>query len=77
MTQWTASVRECQDIPGNGNGKGDVADNFNRYKELRATESPEDAARGTFTGKMAGEYGFNNVRVVTESIDKVVLEFTT
>jgi hypothetical protein len=38
--------------------------------------SPEDAARNTFTGKMASDYGINNVRVVVDDDAKVVAEFT-
>jgi hypothetical protein len=43
------------------------------HEDLRATESPQDAAGGIFTGRMTGEYGFNNVDVVADSIDKVVV----
>jgi hypothetical protein len=35
-----------------------------------------DAAKNTFTGKMARDYGFNNVRVVTDNDAKVLVEFT-
>ena len=63
-------------IRGNWNAGDQMADNFNSYKKLRATNSADDAARKTFTGKIANEYGFTNVRVVTDEDYKVVVEFT-
>jgi len=63
-------------IRGNWNASDEMADNFNSYKKVRATNSADDAARSTFTGKMASQYGFTNVRVVTDTDSKVVVEFT-
>jgi nucleoside diphosphate kinase len=53
-----------------------MADNFNSFKKLAGNQSPEDAAKNTFTGKMASDYGFNNVRIVTNNNAAVVVEFT-
>lgn len=38
---------------------GDNLATFNKL--VQSGISPEEAAKSTFTGKMAGEYGFNNV----------------
>ncbi|MGW0521168.1 hypothetical protein [Crossiella sp. NPDC003009] len=41
---------------------GDNLSTFNKL--IREKKTPEDAARGTFTGKMAGRYGFTKVEVL-------------
>jgi hypothetical protein len=54
-----------------------LADNFDTYKKLRAEgKTPEEAAAGTFTGKMATRSGFTKVTVVSETDNHVVAEFT-
>ncbi len=41
---------------------GDMADNINKFNELlKKGLSMDDAARGTFTGRMSGKYGFTKV----------------
>jgi hypothetical protein len=62
-------------IRGNWNASDEMADNFDSYKKVRATNSADDAARSTFTGKMESQYGFMNVQV-TETDGKVVVVFT-
>jgi hypothetical protein len=62
-------------IRGNWSAGDEMADNFNSYKKVRATNSADDAARSTFTGKMESQYGFMNVQV-TETDGKVVVVFT-
>jgi hypothetical protein len=62
-------------IRGNWHAGDQMADNFNSFKKLATNQSPEDAAKSTFTGKMARDYGFNNLRIVTNNENSVVVEF--
>jgi hypothetical protein len=64
-------------VRGTWLGGGDIADNFDTFKGLlKSGLSPEKAALGTFTGKMASRAGYSNVRVVMGTGSKVVVEFT-
>jgi hypothetical protein len=64
-------------VRGTWLGGGDIADNFDSFKGLLSSGlSPEQAALGTFTGKMASRAGFSNVRVVMDTGSKVVVEFS-
>lgn len=58
-------------------GSGTLKDNFLTYKALiQAGKTPEEAAMGTFTGKMAVRAGFTKVKVTTDEALRVIVEFT-
>ncbi len=58
-------------------GGGELSTNFDKFRQgIRAGLTPEEAARSTFTGHMAGKYGFGNVKVMQNTASKVVAEFT-
>lgn len=60
---------EISKIRGTWRPSAKVGDNLNTFNELiKKGMSQEDAAKGTFTGKMAGELGFNVVRLESTSI---------
>ena len=63
-------------VRGNWHAGEHMSDNFDEYKRLRETLSPEDAARNTFTGKRARDHGFNNVKVVDDNASSVLIEFS-
>ena len=64
-------------IRGNWIGGGDIADNFNSFKAaVQAGATPAQAAFETFTGKMARRAGFTNVKIVTNTDRRVVVEYT-
>ena len=51
--------------------------NFEEYKNnLKTSKSKADAARNTFTGRMASKYGFNTVMIEEETEDFVNILFT-
>ncbi|MDR6459888.1 hypothetical protein J2786_003011 [Chryseobacterium vietnamense] len=60
---------EISKIRGTWRPSVKVGDNLNTFNELiKKGMSQEDASKGTFTGKMAGELGFNVVRLESTSI---------
>jgi hypothetical protein len=64
-------------IRGTWLGGGDLSSNFDSFQAgIQGGMSPSDAAASTFTGKMATRAGFTNVRVVTNTDTRVVVEFT-
>ena len=63
-------------VGGNWLGTGSMTSNFDSFQAAtRAGATPEQAALGTFTGKMSARSGFTNVRVVENTPKKVVAEF--
>jgi filamentous hemagglutinin len=64
-------------IRGTWLGTGEMTSNYDAFQAaLAAGASPEQAALQTFTGTMAARNGFTAVNVVTNSVGKVVVEFT-
>ncbi|PQA94591.1 hypothetical protein B0A69_09010 [Chryseobacterium shigense] len=60
---------EITRIRGTWRSSSKVGDNLNTFNELiKKGMSQEDAAKGTFTGKMASELGFNVARLESTSI---------
>lgn len=63
-------------IRGTWLGTGSMKSNFDSFQAaIRAGATPEQAALGTFTGKMSARNGFANARIVVNSPKKVVVEF--
>ncbi len=63
------------------NGKWEYGDNLKRFNELSLNMSPEEAAKLTWTGERAQEYGFTKVKVVDlkgepGNFSKVFVQFT-
>lgn len=70
-------LKNVKGVRGTWIGGGDLASNFDSYKAaLNADRTPAEAATMTFTGKMAGRFGFTNVRVIQDDARKVVVEYT-
>jgi hypothetical protein len=66
-----------QGVRGSWRGGGELADNYNSFMAaVRSGLSPEAAAARTFTGKMSIRNGFTNIRVVSVTKEKIVVEFT-
>jgi hypothetical protein len=64
-------------IRGTWLGGGELSSNFDSFKAgILGGMSPADAAASTFTGKMATRAKFTNVKVVSNTSTKVVVEFT-
>lgn len=64
-------------IRGTWLGGGELADNYLSFRAaIAAGLTPEQAALGTFTGKMASRAGFNNVQIIENQAGRVVVNFT-
>jgi RHS repeat-associated protein len=53
-----------------------LKDNFVKYKELIKNLSDEQAALGTFTGKMAQRFGFDQAEIIEDTARAVTVIFT-
>ncbi|WP_224364742.1 RHS repeat-associated core domain-containing protein [Hyalangium versicolor] len=65
-------------VRGTWIGGGDIADNYNSFHAGLKDGLPEEEAAKTrtFTGHMAAKNGFTRARIVTNTENKVIVEFT-